>query len=307
MLKSAEAENKLNLTYYDGDDAYTDGDFVEDKLLNIAKNNTEEELNRVIADEADWAVLYHFSHIRKNIIASVPMSKDDKVLEIGSGCGAITGGLCERAGHVTCIDLSKKRSLINAYRNDKYDNFEIMVGNFKTIEPNLTEEYDVITLIGVFEYGEAYIGGDRPYIDFINIIKKHLKPDGRLIIAIENRFGLKYFAGCREDHTGEFFDGINGYPNPAGVRTFDKDELTKMFDECRLSSKFFYPYPDYKLPFVIYSDDYLPKTGELRSNNYNLDRDRIVLFDDDKVFDDIVRQGMFPQFSNSYLVELRRR
>lgn len=30
-----------------------------------------------------------------------------KVLEIGSGCGAITGSLAQKAGSVTCVDLSK--------------------------------------------------------------------------------------------------------------------------------------------------------------------------------------------------------
>ena len=34
------------------------------------------------------------------------------------------------------------------------DNLKILVGNFQEIEKNLTEKYDYITLIGVFEYGE---------------------------------------------------------------------------------------------------------------------------------------------------------
>ncbi|HAF26402.1 MAG TPA: SAM-dependent methyltransferase [Lachnospiraceae bacterium] len=308
MTKSEKAEKKLNLKYYGGEDLYSDGE-IEDKFLDIAKNHTEEELNRVIASEKDWGILYHFSPIRRNIISWFPMKEDAKVLEIGSGCGAITGALCESAKSVTCVDLSKKRSLINAYRNDQYDNFEILVGNFKDIEPNLKEEeYDYITLIGVFEYGEAYIGGDTPYKDFLNIIKKHLKKDGELIIAIENRFGFKYFAGCREDHIGTFFEGLNGYPASDGVKTFDKDELTKLFEECGFDDvDFYYPYPDYKLPMVIYSDDFLPKEGELRKNHVNYDRDRLGLFNDDKVLDDIIRQNMFPAFSNSFLTILRRK
>ena len=36
------------------------------------------------------------------------------------------------------------------------------MGNFQEIEPALTEKYDYITLIGVFEYGENYIQSDTP-------------------------------------------------------------------------------------------------------------------------------------------------
>lgn len=304
MEKSSAAEERLNLTYYGGSDIYSDG-AIEDKLLEIAKTHSEKELNEVIARTKDWSILYHFSHIRRNIVSWLPITRDETVLEVGSGCGAITGALASKAKKVTCIDLSKKRSLINAYRNSDYDNFEIMVGNFKDIEGKLPEQYDYVTLIGVFEYGEAYIGGETPYEDFLLILKKHLKPEGKLIIAIENRWGLKYFAGCREDHFGTFYEGINGYPESKGVKTFVRRELEDMFVRCGFRDwKFYYPYPDYKLPFVIYSDDYLPHPGDLRQNQGNYDRDRIIAFHEDKVFDDVCREGLFAQFSNSYLVEL---
>ena len=55
------------------------------------------------------------------------------------------------------------------------------------------------------EYSKGYIGTDDPYVEMIRRIKRHLKPGGQILIAIENRLGLKYFAGCTEDHTGVFF------------------------------------------------------------------------------------------------------
>ena len=68
---------------------------------------------------------------------------------------------------------------------------------------------------------------------------------------------------------------------------------------------FYYPYPDYKFPMAIYSDDYLPKKGELSRNNLNFDREKIYMFDESKVFDQVLEEGMFPFFSNSFLVEAR--
>ena len=46
-------------------------------------------------------------------------------------------------------------------------------------------------------------------------------------MAIENKLGLKYFAGCKEDHVGRMFEGIEGYKNTSGVETFSKRELEK--------------------------------------------------------------------------------
>ena len=90
----------------------------------------------------------------ENILSWIPFTGEEKVLEIGSGCGAVTGALCERAKEVTCIELSMKRSKINAYRHQDQDNLKILVGNFQEIEKNLTEKYDYITLIGVFAIPE---------------------------------------------------------------------------------------------------------------------------------------------------------
>ncbi len=292
----------LDLTWYPGEDLYSDGP-VEEELLEIARTYKEEELNQVIAERNSWAVLYHFSHIRQNILEWLPIEKEHKVLEIGSGCGAITGALARKAKEVTCIELSKMRSTINAYRNQEYDNVKILVGNFQDIEKNLEETYDYITLIGVFEYSEGYIGTKEPYVEMIRRISRHLAPGGKLVIAIENRLGLKYWAGCTEDHVGTYFEGIEGYPNTSGVKTFSRKELLDTIQAAGdFRTTFYYPYPDYKFPMSIYSDAYLPKKGELRDNFCNYDRVRMQLFQEPKVYDTLVDAGMFPEFSNSFLV-----
>ena len=172
----------LNLDKYPGEDYYCDGS-VEDEILDIVKKYSTVEYDRIIAERKSWPILYHFSHIRENILSWLPFTGEENVLEIGSGCGAVTGALCKKAKKVTCIELSRKRSLINANRHKDFDNLKILMGNFQDIEKNLTEKYDYITLIGVFEYGEAYIQSDTPYVDFLKIISRHLKPDGKIVLA----------------------------------------------------------------------------------------------------------------------------
>lgn len=296
----------LDLQFYPGMDLYSDGP-VEEELLEIAKNYKEEELNQVIAKRQSWPVLYHFSHIRQNIVEWLPIGKEDKVLEIGSGCGAITGALARKAKKVTCIELSKMRSSINAYRNQEYENVEILVGNFKDIEKNLEETYDYITLIGVFEYSEGYIGTAEPYAEMLRRVISHLKPHGKLVIAIENRLGLKYWAGCTEDHVGKYFEGLEGYPQTNGVKTFSRKELMNLIEQVgNMKTTFYYPYPDYKFPLTIYSDKRLPKKGELKENFQNFDRRRMLLFQETRVYDSLIESELFQEFSNSFLVVIER-
>ncbi|MCM1025742.1 MAG: class I SAM-dependent methyltransferase [Roseburia sp.] len=292
---------KLDYSRYPEKDFYSDGS-VEDEILEIVKAHSPSEYAGVIEERKSWPVLYHLSPLRENIVDWLPMKKTDRVLEVGSGCGAITGALARKAGSVTCVELSKKRSLINAYRHKDCDNITIHVGNFKDIEPELAKDYDYICLIGVFEYAQSYIGGETPFHDFIKILLPHLAEGGRLVIAIENKYGLKYFAGCKEDHLGSWFSGIENYAGGGGVRTFSRRGLEKIFQSCGIKeTHFYYPYPDYKFMTSLYSDAYLPGKGELTNNLRNFDRDRMLLFDESSAFDGILEDELFPVFSNSFL------
>jgi 2-polyprenyl-3-methyl-5-hydroxy-6-metoxy-1,4-benzoquinol methylase len=302
MFKVGKVE--IDDSCYPGTDIYSEG-AIEDEMLEVAKTIPSSQYNEIIREKEKWSILYHFSNLRGNIISWLPMLPTESVLEIGAGCGAITGTLLEKAKKVTTIDLSMKRSLINAHRHQEAGHLKIMVGNFEDVEKNLVEKYELITLIGVFEYAAGYINTVNPYVDFLKTIRKHLTEKGRIVIAIENRFGLKYWAGCKEDHTGRYFEGIGGYKNTTDVRTFSKVELCSIFEKAGFNKwEFHYPYPDYKFPTKIFSDDYLPNAGELSDNSLNFDEERLVLFDESSVFDSIIADSMFPYFSNSFLIVL---
>ena len=292
----------LDDTLYPGEDFYSDG-AVEDELLEIVSTREEKDYNRIIVERRSWPILYHLSHVRENIVNWLPMNGTERVLEIGSGCGAVTGALARKAGSVTCIELSKRRSLINANRHKDMGNIEIRLGNFEQVEKTLTEQYDMITLIGVLEYGGSYITANKPYQAFLETVGKHLAPDGKIVVAIENKMGMKYWAGCKEDHLGDYYRGLEGYSGVEHVRTFSRQELIQLANDAGLGRvEFFYPYPDYKFPNVIYSDDFLPGAGDLNDNMRNFDNERLATFDESKVFDsdqgdwlDYLDDGEYPQ------------
>ncbi|WP_107839189.1 class I SAM-dependent methyltransferase [Metasolibacillus meyeri] len=289
---------KLDLTYYTGEDQYSDGD-IENELLEIVQNH--DTFDDIIQNDTRWPILYHLSKYREHIIEWYPFNESSTILEIGAGCGAITGALSKKAKNVTCVELSKRRALINAYRHRHLENIEICVGNFN--EMKFECQFDYITLIGVLEYAPSFSNSNTPFQDFLKYVKSLLKPNGKLFIAIENRYGLKYWAGAKEDHTGKLFDSIEGYRGSRGVRTFSKNEIEKLLCESGLDNiKLYYPIPDYKLPFHIFSDDELPKIGELRELIHNYDNSRIQFFDEGVVSDSLISSGNFEFFSNSFLI-----
>ena len=291
----------LNLDDYHGTDTYSDGD-IEERLLEIVKGcETKEALLDQLTEEDDWALLYHLSPIRHNLLEWYDFHKGETLLEIGAGCGAVTGLFCQKGMKVTAIDLSKRRSTINAYRNRQYESLEIRVGNFEDI--TLTEKYDYVSLIGVLEYAIYYISSPEPFKDMLKKAKALLKPGGKLLLAIENKYGLKYWAGASEDHTGRAFDGIEGYEGVQRVRTFSRDGLKELLTEAGYTSTaFYYPVPDYKMPTEIYSEDYLPRKGSIKTMSPNYDRERMVLFNEVRAYDTLCDDGLYEQFANSFLV-----
>ncbi|NGZ76060.1 class I SAM-dependent methyltransferase [Saccharibacillus sp. VR-M41] len=289
---------ELNLDYYKGYDAYSDGD-IEDEILSYVEN--EADLADIIRKDDRWPILYHLSPIRRNLLEWIEFDHTQVGLEVGAGCGALTGVLCEGSLKVDAIELSLKRAKILAGRNKDKDNLNVLVGNFNDI-PLADQAYDYITLIGVLEYAAHYTNTANPFQDFLNNLYSKLKPNGRLIVAIENKFGLKYWSGAREDHTGEFFDGLENYKPDSNARTFSKSELDTLLQQCGFDHcEFYYPYPDYKMPKQIFSDDYLPDAS-FGGETPNYDMDRVRLFNEKKVLNNVIQNEMFPFFSNSFLV-----
>ncbi len=289
---------KFNLDYYNGVDGYSDG-AVEDELLEIVKEY--QDYSEILAKDNRWPILYHLSPIRQNIINWYPFREEASCLEIGGGCGAITGALCEKLASVKVVELSKRRATILYERHKHYDNLEVFVGNLNDIE--FHEKFDYITLNGVLEYAGSFTNTDDPYVDFLKQIKGYLKPGGKLIVAIENRYGLKYFAGAKEDHTAKEFDGITGYIGVDSVRTFGKKELEELLSRSGYKEQeWYYPHPDYKMPMEIYSSQWLPSKTTFLSPAPNFDYERFTLFNESDAYKGIIENGQFEFFANSFLV-----
>lgn len=289
----------IDYKFYNADLYYSDGD-IEEVLMKAAQSNQLDELLNV---SNSWGVLYHCSNIRENLLEWYPFKEGASLLEIGSGCGALTGLFSQKLASVTCVELSERRAMINAYRNQERENIQIFLGNIQDI--HFETKFDYITLIGVWEYAGAYLNGKFPYLEMLRMVKQYLKEDGVLLIAIENKMGIKYWNGAVEDHTGKMYSGLNDYIDDKNkARTFTRPEIEELLNKAEFSDyRFYYPMPDYKLPEVIYSDERLPQPGEIRNYKKDYNATHIYNFYDAAVCDQLCRDRMFAYFANSFLVE----
>ncbi len=287
----------LDKTFYRGTDAYSDGDEAEETLLHIVREG--KSLDSL--EEISWPVFYHLSPVRENICNWYPFQKGSRVLEVGAGCGAVTGALCDRGLEVCAADLSLRRSMINYERHKDCEGLRLMVGNLNDMA--FKEPFDYVLLIGVLEYAGKFTEGDHPWQTFLENIRAFLKPKGKLLIAIENRLGLKYFAGAPEDHLGEPFTGLRGYDPDTGIRTFSRSELSHLLESSGFHGyRFFYPYPDYKFPQEIFTE------ASLKAQHYGkpyqvFDRKRTDIFSETELAPILAEDGAAGALSNSFLVE----
>ena len=291
---------KFNTQYYQGNDQYSDGD-IEERILRIVQEKSSWETS----GDRSFPVLYHLSQVRENILSWYDFRKGASVLEIGAGPGAITGLLCRKCHKVTSVELSMRRARINYERHRDCENLTLMAGNLNDMQ--FEEQFDYVVLNGVFEYAGSFTQGADPYAAFLRRCAGYLKEDGRLLIAIENRLGLKYFAGAPEDHTDNYMEGLKDYPENPAVHTFSKQEWETLCDRCGLSwRRFYYPYPDYKFPGEIFTQGTL-RAGSFGKNAWNFNPRRLELFSEQAMGETLCREGVMDRFMNSFLIEAGRK
>jgi len=286
---------------------YSDGKASEKYLESVLRNTTNLNSNSSELENhiKDWPSEYHLSTKRAQLFTGFNFDSSLQVLEVGSGCGAITRYLGETFSSVVSIEGSIKRARLAKLRTADLDSVKIICAPFQKIK--FKKKFDIIFCIGVFEYSASFVPGKNPYESVLSYFSDILNPNGIVVIAIENQFGLKYFNSSREDHTCRLYEGLEGYQlHYNKVKTFGKYELEKYLNKYFSSIKFYYPYPDYKLPNCIFSEQFLSssRAGELVSQIKSRDYfgELNNLWDESLVYLELSKNGMLPFFSNSFLI-----
>ncbi len=293
---------------------YTD-DLIEERILHYLKTHNGDD-SHILEEFPKTAAFHYFSVTRANILRWYPFTNRDRVLEVGAGLGALTTYLAETCGHVVALEPSAVRSEIVRIRCNDYQNTEVLDVGLQ--EYTVPGKFDYVILVGVLEYAFALAQGDNPWVSLLKSAGERLAPGGKLLLAIENKYGLKYWCGASEDHTGIPFDSINDYSISGkhhyeeiqqlnGVRTFGRVELEKLLTHAGFEHyQFFYPFPDYKYPSAILSDRTENAAEIVAQTKFHYTDEAALVADERSVWPEIIENGCLGFFTNSFFVEAAR-
>jgi 2-polyprenyl-3-methyl-5-hydroxy-6-metoxy-1,4-benzoquinol methylase len=289
--------------------AYSDGDEAEQRIASIISHASDVT---VLSTElrqhcTDWASLYHLSGTRANILRPFKNDFQGDVLEIGAGCGAITRYLGECGANILALEGSRRRAAIARSRTRDLDNVTVLADKFDQFQCD--HQFDIVTLIGVLEYANLFTAGENPALSMLERVHSLLKPEGKLIIAIENQLGLKYFAGAPEDHVGQPMYGIEGRYRKDQPQTYGRRELTEILRQAGYAnSEFMAAFPDYKLPTSIVTENGFSNEGfdssALASQSVKRDPQLppLLVFSPELVWPTLVQNKIALDLANSFLI-----
>ena len=233
-----------------------------------------DQVKPALTENSQLETLYALSVQREALLEWYPFEKNGTLLQIGADYGALTGLFSDVVSQVTVLDADPDAEPLLRARYQKEDNITVVTGCLADyVSKHEGGGFDYVTAIGSME---------APYEEFFSQAKSLLKPGGVLIVAACNPFGIKYWAGARKDDN-----------------SISRKQLLRLLGE---GTRFYYPMPDYKLPMSIYTDDYLPKKGDLTDAIIAYDYPKYIQLDTGARYDEVCEDGQFDQYANSYLV-----
>lgn len=292
---------------------YSDGDAAENWVADAVTHcsdlrSTSRELTRRIVD---WPSRYHLSPQRGNVVRPLLDTLTGPVLEVGAGMGAITRVLGESGLDVVAVEGSQRRARICATRCRDLGNVRVVADTIQAF--GAPTRFGTVVMIGVLEYARTF-GFDVPGREPVDVMLEHiaslLAPGGRLVLAIENQLGAKYFAGFPEDHLGRRMVGVEDGYGPGTAVTFGREELTARLASAGLPhQQWYFPFPDYKLPSAVLTDaafepghGFDPTSLIVGTAHQDPQEPAVTTFDLARTYPALIRNRLLPAMSNSFVV-----
>ncbi len=177
------------------------------------------------------------------------------------------------------------------------------VKRMSTIEED-TARYDFAVVVDVLEYVQNVE-------QMLRDIKSLLKPDGKLLLATDNRLGIRYFCGDQDIFTGKNFDGVENYSHllpweqeKRKGRAYAKAEWIRFLENVGFQNhRFFSVFPRISNPQLLLAEDYTPNEAlDIRIfpeyNNPNT-----VFLMEEELYPTLMENQLLHTMANGFFIE----
>ena len=285
-LSTAPHELSINFSAFGNDIRLPSGQSYQIRRSpNYYRDTSEGNLYSVIKEirkGTDWRTVVQrkFAHSQPWLFDIITSSKRTKfidefikpkklsILDVGAGWGQFSIPLA-KSNYVCAIEPTPERlefiDAISEQENVKQNMF-FLGSNYFDLE--FQTKFDLILSIGVLEWVGKFTNSAKPpetaQFGFLKKIKRDLCKEGKLVIAIENRLGLKYLLGANDDHIGLpniSYLSIELAKSKFKLKTnqdlqcftYSLKEYKNLLQKAGFSKiTFFAALPDYKLPEKIF-------------------------------------------------------
>lgn len=225
--------------------------------------------------------------VPKGLLKWYDFEKDKKILYIGDAIDSYAEALKEEGLEVFCVSVAdfKDAEWIKKHRNT----------------------YNYAVMIAAFELD------DSPQ-DIFGAIADILATDGKLLLGMNNRFGIRYFLGDKDIYTNQIFDGLEDYRRTYATikdtfsgRMYARYEVEQMLTQTGFSNmKFYSVFPDLEHPQMLYAESFIPKENLARRIFPMYNNANTVFVEEQYLYQSLMENNMFHQMANAYLVEVTK-
>ena len=222
--------------------------------------------------------------IQKGLLQWYPFQSDSQILYIGSEKDAVAELLAGYSAKLTTVFCD---SIIE-----------------ETWKRSNTKTFDYIVAI---EALEQYPNPTQ----VLYCLREVLKEDGKMLLGMNNRLGIRYFCGDRDPYTKRNFDGVEGYrlayskkEDVFQGRCYSQREIKQMLEEAGWEFfHFFSVLPDLKNPSLLYEENILPNEDLANRLFPTYNDPETVFLEEASLYGGLIESGLFHTMANAYLIE----